>query len=235
MDGGTDRGGVFVLFLTIAGTVLSHTRISDTAGDLTATFADSDYFGFAVAGMGDVNNDGVVDLAVGAYGIDDGGSHQGGVFVLLLTTSGTVLSHSRISDTAGDLTATFNVDNDDHFGWAVAGMGDMNGDGVPDLAVGVDWMEGVGIEQGGVFMLFLTSSGAVLSHARISDTAGDLTAILANEAFFGSAVAGMGDVNGDDVPDLAVGARGIDDGGGGVYVLLWAGLLSFSMLFHLLL
>ena len=85
-DGGwSGRGGVYILFLTVSGTVLSHARISDTAGELTAIFADYDFFGSAVAGLGDLNGDGVVDLAVGATGVDDGGYDRGGVYVLLWT------------------------------------------------------------------------------------------------------------------------------------------------------
>ena len=70
--------------------------------------------------MGDLDNDGVIDIAVGAPGDDDGGSGRGAVYVLFLTTSGTVKSYQKISDTAGSFAAT--MANSDAFGSAIAGM-----------------------------------------------------------------------------------------------------------------
>ena len=75
-DGGSDRGAVYVLFLNADGTVRAEQKISDTAGGLTATLNDSDSFGYSVAGVGDVDGDGVADLAVGASADDDGGSDR---------------------------------------------------------------------------------------------------------------------------------------------------------------
>ena len=69
--------------------------------------------------MGDVDGDGVTDIAVGAPGDDDGGSGRGAVYVLLLTAAGTVKSHQKISDTEGSFTAT--MANGDAFGSAIAG------------------------------------------------------------------------------------------------------------------
>ena len=60
-----------------------------------------------MAAVGDFNGDEVVDLAVGAYRQDDGGSDRGCVYLLMLQTNGMVLSHQRVSDLKGGLTATF--------------------------------------------------------------------------------------------------------------------------------
>ena len=49
------------------GTVDSFQKISDTAGDFTATLDDGDFFGLSAASIGDLNGDGVIDLAVGAF------------------------------------------------------------------------------------------------------------------------------------------------------------------------
>ena len=51
-----------------------------------------DYFGSSMAFIGDLNGDGVVDLAVGAPYDDDGGSNRGAVYVLFMNTDGTVKS-----------------------------------------------------------------------------------------------------------------------------------------------
>ena len=64
-DGGLDRGAVWILFLYADGTVKSHQKISDTQGNFTGTLDDSDLFGESVASLGDLDGDGVGDLAVG--------------------------------------------------------------------------------------------------------------------------------------------------------------------------
>ena len=82
---------MFVLWLGLSsralaqpGWVLSHQKISDTEGGFTGTLDDFDYFGYAVASLGDLDGDGVGDLAVGAIGDDDGGTNRGAVWVLFL-------------------------------------------------------------------------------------------------------------------------------------------------------
>ena len=59
----------------------------------------------------------------------------------------------------------------------------------------------------------LADAFEIASFARVSDTVGQFTASLASEDNFGSAVVGLGDLNGDDVVDVAVGASQISDGG----------------------
>ena len=116
------------------GEVLSHQKISHTEGGFTGTLNDLDEFGSSVAHLGDLDGDGVSDIAVGAPGDDDGGALRGAVWVLFLNTDGTVKSHQKISSTEGGFTGTLLGNN--NFGGSLAAMGDMDGDGVGDLAVG---------------------------------------------------------------------------------------------------
>ena len=73
------------------------------------------------------SGDGVADLAVGALNDDDGGTRHGAVWVLFLTTAGTVKGRQKISSTAGGFTGA--LDYIDAFGVSVACLGDMDGDG----------------------------------------------------------------------------------------------------------
>ena len=126
-------------------------KISDTAGGLTATLDDSDTFGVSVAGVGDLDGDGRIDLAVGAHQDDDGGTNRGAVYVLFLNADGTVKGEQKISDTAGGLTAT--LDDSDTFGVSVAGVGDLDGDGRIDLAVGAFRDDDGGTDRGAIHVL----------------------------------------------------------------------------------
>ena len=135
------------------GTVLSHQKISDTEGGFTGTLGNSDQFGTSVASLGDLDGDGVGDLAVGAWFDDDGGTDRGAVWILFLNTDGTVNSEQKISDTQGGFTGT--LDDRDRFGLSAAWLGDHDGDGVGDLAVGAIFDDDGGDARGAVWMLFL--------------------------------------------------------------------------------
>ena len=71
LDRGLDRGAVWVLFLNANGTVKGHQKISDTAGNFAGVLNDGDAFGMAVASVGDLDGNGVIDLVVGAHADDD--------------------------------------------------------------------------------------------------------------------------------------------------------------------
>ncbi len=66
-----------------------------------------DLFGISVASLGDVDGDGIVDMAVGAYRDDDGADPRGAVYVLTLNTNGSGKAFQKISDTEVGYTATF--------------------------------------------------------------------------------------------------------------------------------
>ena len=72
---------------------------SDTNGG--PTLADSDMFGIATASIGDLDGDGVTDLAVGAERDDTGGLDRGAVHVLFMNANGTVKSRQKIASGTG--------------------------------------------------------------------------------------------------------------------------------------
>ncbi len=225
-DGGGDRGAVYIAYLNAAGSVLSHVKISEITNLPGAPLDNLDEFGSSLAWLGDLDGAGasVGALAVGAVGDDDGGSGRGAVYILFLNASGTVLSLQKISNTQGNFTAV--LDNLDEFGGALAHLGDLDGAGpsAATLAVGAIGDDDGGVDRGAVYILFLASTGNVLSFQKISNTQGNFSGVLDNLDDFGSSLAALGDLDGagPSVIALAAGAAFDDDGGadrGAVYIL----------------
>jgi len=191
------------------GSVSSGKSIKLTSGSNGGpTLANGDAFGWSVASLGDMDGDGVTDLAVGARGDSTGGSGRGAVYVQFMNSNGTVKSRVKIaSGTNGGPTLT----DGDNFGGSVTSLGDLDGDGVIDLAVGAYKDDTGGSNRGAVHVLLMNANGTVKSSLKIaSDTNGGPT--LVDGDFFGNSVASLGDLNGDGVNDLAVGAYGDDTG-----------------------
>ncbi len=218
--GGTDRGGVWILFLGADGKVQQKQKIADDSGGFGGGLKDDDRFGSAVADIGDVNADGIPDLAVGAPNDDDGAANAGAVWILFMKVDGTVATKQKISMDAGRLDGSLKAD--DHFGAALAGIGDLNNDGIPDLAVGIPGDDKDGTDRGGVLILFLDTEGKVLKKQKIANNTGGFGG-LDDDDRFGSAVADIGDMNDDGISDLGVGAPNDDDAftnAGAVWILM---------------
>ncbi len=199
--GGIWAGTVYVVFLNQDGTVNRWTTIDDTTL-LGGPLHESDLFGSSIAVLGDVDGNGVPDLAVGAYGDSSPISYGGAVYVVRLNADGTVTGWSVIDDgtlTGSPLTAQ------DRFGSSVAALGDVDGDGVPDLIAGAPYDPTGGYWAGAAYVVRLNSNGTVKGWNVLD--AGTLPGnkISAVDQF-GASMAGLGDLDGDNVPDVAISA-----------------------------
>jgi hypothetical protein len=149
-------------------------RLSDCPGHvINATEIDLSVFGIpanrsiVVKGIGDVNGDGVHDIAIGVPGLASGPDTHiidaGAVYVLLMHDNVTIDRFFRIDGTVGGLP----IHHHDLFGFSIAALGDANGDGVPDIAVGAP---GCNNRSGAVFVLFITNTGVLDSWRVINGT-----------------------------------------------------------------
>jgi len=217
-DGTTRAGAVWILFMNANGTVHHHKKISSTQGNLTANLGSDDFFGVSVENLGDLDNDGHIEIAVGCHFNDDGGTDRGSIYILSLDTGGTVLNTQKISSTAGNFSNI--LSNGDKFGVSIAKIGDLDNDGVVDIAVGAYADHTVGSAAGAMYILYLNANGTVKSHLKITEGLDGFTGDLDAGDRFGVSISSIGKYG--DLYALLVGARGDDDGvtdAGAAYVL----------------
>ena len=219
-DGGSGKGAIWILFLDNNDNVIKSTKISSIAGGFTGQLDNNDVFGDGIAYLGDLNKDGLTDIAVGAAYDGDGGFWHGAVWILSLNNDGTVNTSSKISDTQGGFTGFINADA--VFGCDIENIGDLNGDGIEDIAVGSRRDADGGSTRGAFWILFMNSDFTVNHFQKISDTQGGFNGVIQFEDFFGGSVTNIGDLDGDGVTDLVVGSYRDDDqliNSGSFYVL----------------
>lgn len=180
-EGSDQRGGVWVVS-GADGAALRH----------FAGLGKDDFLGSAVAAAGDVDGDGVMDLMAGA---PESAAQAG--YALVFSGADSSLLRQLNGDHPGDA-----------FGSAVAGLDDVDGDGLSDLAVGVPGLD-LGFPEAGGVLAYSGADGSLL-HLHTGD---------GPWAGLGFSVAGLGDVDGDDIPDLAAGTDRLEGG----EVRVWRG------------
>lgn len=149
-----------------------------------------DFFGISVDNAFDLDADGLDDLIVGSHHDDPFGIESGSARVFS-TATGALLHKFD-----GEVPDMF-------FGRSVAGLGDVDGDGVPDVEAGTPFLGNATSVNHGLARVYSGATGALL-YQLDQDSPNDL---------FAFGVDGVGDTDGNGYPDLVIGARDDDDAG----------------------
>jgi hypothetical protein len=222
-----------------------------SAGFILRGIDANDYSGYSVSGAGDVNGDGRDDLIIGATGGDPNDHQDGGESYVVFGRTGDFPAAFELRSlhpgAGGDGSAGFilkGIDQGDRTGSAVSGAGDINGDGLDDLLIVARRGEPNGqLEAGETYVVFGRAQGfpAAFELRRLDPAAGGdgsagfiLKGIDADD-YSGSSVSEAGDVNGDGIDDLIIGARGGDTNGpdAGESYVVFGRTTSFPAAFEL--
>ncbi len=183
---GLDDLGVGLIFNSSAGSETGEARVYSIAdGTVLHQIVGTngaDFLGRGIDGVGDWNIDGFDDFAVGASGYDFGVDLQGRVQVFSGVDGSVLRSFEALFPT-------------DFIGDSVVGLGDINSDGIGDIAMGTS---------------FAGVAGNLFGQVRVHSGAdGELLSVIQGDegvSRFGSVIASMGDVDGDGIGEFVCGA-----------------------------
>jgi len=204
--------------------MLSSGTLSSREQSINLSDADKKFIGEApsragksVAGPGDVDGDGYADLLIGAPHLSHTGDEEGAAYVLF-ADSITASSAVTFPLTSADLKFV-GEESWDLAGCSVAGIGDADGDGRADALIGAMNQDTGGSNAGAAYLLL--SSGALSGGPTTTSLSNsDLKLVGEQEGgYAGYAVSTAGDVNGDGLDDILIGAPGHADSAGAAYLL----------------
>lgn len=198
---------------------------------VTITGPADDALGASVAAAGDVNDDGIDDVIIGDPDADTGpGSDAGSAHVVYgSATPPTAIDVATLAPATTGFTI-FGATTGEDAGTSVAGVGDVNEDGVDDVIVGSEQF-GTTPSTGRADVVFGTPGSGTPADVNLSalGVAGVTFTGSADDDQAGEWVGAAGDVNGDGTPDLVIGAPEDDTGGpgsGSAYVVFGSNAIA---------
>lgn len=206
---GNNSGRVYVLYGKTDGTAVSLAANMGTRGYVIEMTASTQYVGDDVSTAGDFNGDGLADLLIGA---------AGGTRAYVVYSQKNYGGATISLDTLG--TNGLTINNVSYLGRSVGNIGDINGDGLADVLVG--GYDTTGLSAGRAYVVYGRTDTGAISATSMGSGGFRMDGNTSNN--FSGIGAGAGDVNGDGIADIVVGANGANE----AYVIFGSSALAGS-------
>jgi hypothetical protein len=214
----SDAGASYVIFGSRGGfssPFFNLTNLDGNNGFVIPAIGPSNALGGSVSTAGDINGDGITDLVLGAYGVSLGA----GASYVIFGSRGRFSSPFNLTNLNGSNGFTVpGLAISGYLGISVSGAGDINGDGLSDLVLGA---YAINSYNGTSYVIF-GSRAQFPSSFNLSNLNGingfTVPGIVAG-GNLGYSVGTAGDINGDGLSDLVLGAYGANSGAGTSYVV----------------